>query len=335
MRRALASLVALAAVTACSLTTKPSDYVDPSGKAVQLVRFDEGSASYLVAAEEGVFASVGRDVVRIAKDGSGATVLARLTSEPRGLALQRPGRLLVCDADRGAFYVSTSPPFTQELVAKERGQGCLAAGASAALTVVVPELPATDGGPAGKPVVLFATPDGKVTSEDVSANLVSDDASLGPAVAVTGGVAGFVVRGQVARASGPSELCLVARSETPRLYAPKVVAAPTDPPTFVARGSGDALGLFTGAQACCNKLTCAKATRVAIPPPVDFAVTARFVYFLTDGQLARRPLASATSTSSTSEESWPFASASAFTVEPDDSAAYLALGTRLVRLALP
>lgn len=335
MRRALAC-AALGLAAACSLTTQPDDYFYEDGRIVQIARFDEGAPTNLVVAADALYASVGRAIVRIPKGGGAPTTLVRLASPPRGLDAHRAGQLLVCDPDRGAFFVATAPPYGETPIAiPGAASGCLAAATSDVLAVVVPETEATDGGPTPRPRVAFAPAGGAVTVREVAASLATVEDALLPAVAVRGTDVGFVVKGVAARATSPDDVCMLGRSDNPRIRGPKIVVSEASPASFVARGGADGLRPFGAQTECCGRgVTCDRLASATISSPIDFAASATSLYWVTDGQLGRRPLGALTTAPLATDDLQPFTGASALAVEPDDSAAYLVQGTRVVRLRL-
>ena len=333
-RLSRASCVLAALPLACTLSARPSDYFDPSGNAVMLARFDEGAPENLALTEGAVYASVGSRVVRVDKRSGEVRTIVDLTSPPAGITTGMPGRVVVCDRERGVLVFDASPPFVPIPVSRPSGdRGCLAVAANEARIAYVPELPpdaTTDETPEVDQI--FASGATATTTIPFGKQGTADAPPV-PSIAVSGDQTLVFLRGGIGRGTA-TDICVVLRADSSKVRPQKLQANAT---VTIAMGGGDHLHSVAAGTQCCPKSSpssCDRAPVVAVPSPVDWALTASYLYALSEGAVSRRVMARLADTSSDADERFPITGGTALVVEADDSAAYVSVGTRLVRRAM-
>lgn len=332
---------------ACTLTTRADDYFDPSERTTLLAAFDDGVPENLVAAEDAIFFSVGKRLYRVTKSGASIGSFVDLSGPPRSLSTGRSGALLVCDRVAGPLLFATAPPNLPIALSTSGTTGCLAAAISNERLLVVPEqafpVDADVGvslscligdGPA--PLVATTLPF-KVTADDVAIGAAVNEKIL--ALALRGNVgasdpaASFDTR---PNAANRIQTCQLAKIDQPVSYPAKLVSPPGRK-VFIARGGRDSLRYVPPGTACCGPTNplpaCGSATTLPKAEGArDFTATARFLYWTSEAAVNRRSLDALSD--DTRDERWPLADGTSIAVAADDAFAFVAQGTRLVRIAL-
>jgi len=330
------------ASVACTTLTDADSFFDPNGTAVLAASFPDGEPTNLVLHDGALFASVGRRLFRIPKEGGAPEVLRTLASEPRALGPGAPGTIFVCARDEGPLLIATSPPFGElPLFATQASRRCLGGVVAGPRVIYMPENPVD---PASEEMIVTfnSVEGGQERSARTPFQLAPSDLGAAPVATSVGTASAFVVSGVAAHATDTVDICFVGRSDRPRLRPPKVagvLAAVTSQPLFVTRGTADALRFFGLGGVCCraNSLeSCGtKPAPVAVDSPNDFALTPRYLYWLTDGYVARRALDPNTLSTAASEERFAVSGGgSRLVVESDETRAWIVQGQRIVRLDL-
>ncbi|MFO0669546.1 MAG: hypothetical protein U0235_07970 [Polyangiaceae bacterium] len=332
IRSVTVAIIALAGLPlACTLSARPSDYFDPSGNTTMLARFDEGAPENLALTADALFASVGTRVIRVDKASGVVRTVTELTSPPASVVVGLGGRVVVCDRDRGVLVFEPTAPFAEVAVPHPSGdRACLTAAASDTRIAYVPELPA-DAPSDATPEVDQIFANGSTTKASLPfGKQGSADSPPVPSLAFVGDDVVVLLRGGIGRWSA-TDFCVLLRADTPKVRPQKIAGNAT---VTLAMGGGDRLHMVAASTTCCPKTApnaCDRAPNVTVASPVDWVLTRAYLYYLSEGAVSRRSMARLSDPSAEGDERFEIAGGSALAVEPDDSAAYVSVGTRLVR----
>lgn len=334
MRRLAALGLLGLVVLGCSLTTRADDYFDPTGRTRLLTAFPDGAPAKITVSPDGLFVSVVSRVYAVPKAGGDPALVVSTTAAPRAVSTGRRGTVLVCSPAEGAQLFASTAPYAKQPLALPAGMaGCLTASISEDRLLVVPEQQLAEG--ASTPVV-FALAEGSAPPNAVTVKVATSAEDADPISAAIPGTVLVGLHGYIDRANNSFDVCLIAKVESTAYYPPKIVAAGASG-TFIVRGGRDDIRMVSKGSACCNKqLNPCNYTDVIpnIGEVRDFDATEKFLYWLGEGDVHRRPMDLVPKGDNTRDQVWPIANGTALAVEPDDSVAYVAQGTNLVRVEL-